>query len=1145
MDVTIDRKLDILLTRVSKVRRWLAAIAILKVIAICLLFASGYIGIYIILDHYLNLGILARITAFVLLISSAGFLLYKLSKLLLVSISYSNAANYIENKNSFNQQLVAAMEYYENSSDYPYSKVLAEQLVSRVCEDSEYFNFDSAVEKWRGYALAAVVFLGIGIVSLYVQHNLAYLKTYMTRLTVPFAAIEPVSTTSLKPLTEDIVAEPESLLKFSAGIEGKLPEEGVFVIQTQLHDSNEIPEPEKIHLKPIHEQDAQPIFETSKFFPETGNFKYRFETGTVHTDWKNIEIREAPEIKSITAEISLPDGKQNYTEQIKNNKLEVIEGSSVKLQVETTSKLDEAKIKELDGRLNTKWLDGKNNFSHTFTVDKQGTIEFGLTDEKGLSNKNVTGLEIVLKTDNPPEFELISPEGDYLATNVSSVPIEFEVKDDFGLNSIQFYLELPDQQPSFFDIPVKPNTKEHKFTHTLEMEEYNLNIGDIIMFYARAEDISTAISSENKISSSEVYFIEIRPYQQYWHLQSTGQDEPSNIPGAASDSLKTILEYTRAFVKKTWALANKPEITSEDRSKLDSIRDDVTYSSDSLEYIRDDPLNAFTDAHKAVINQVLSHFSKAEDLLEQYDASSALESEKKAYEILRKFIIEIDMQMSPPPSGQSVPQEKPDKVKLEESTELSGIEKERVDAEMQKLQQDIEQVEREQKKLKTEFVNFLEQQKEASIKAQAEMKAQQSSAESNKNQTSQDQSSNQQSDMQQSQDSSGQGQSSEQSSDQQSQGSSGQGQSSDQSSDQQSQGSSGQGQSSDQQSQGNSGQGQSSEQSSEQQSQGNSGQGQSSEQSSDQQSQGSSGQGQSSDQSSDQQSQGSSGQGQSSEQSSDQQSQGNSGQGQSSEQSIEQSSDQQSQSSSGQGQSSEQSNYQQSQSNLAHEQARLRMLQAKQAALQDKVEQLKQELNNLPQTTASDEAEKHLDEAIENMEQFQEQMNEARYEPESYNRKANRAVELMDSAQEKLELAEDVIGQSIMGDENEQLAQQAQDAAEQAAQLASSLDESLTEIEREQMLARLESAKRSLERMIKPQLANVSGGGSLQDSGHVLTTDTSKPSDTAREISRKFWSLALELKKQKEQPIEDEPSDVRYYENENEFYENAAKYNQE
>ena len=142
-------------------------------------------------------------------------------------------------------------------------------------------------------------------------------------------------------------------------------------------------------------------------------------------------------------------------------------------------------------------------------------------------------------------------------------------------------------------------------------------------------------------------------------------------------------------------------------------------------------------------------------------------------------------------------------------------------------------------------------------------------------------------------------------------------------------------------------------------------------------------------------------------------------------------------------------------------------------------------------------------------------------------------------------MAEDVIGRSITGNENEQLAQQAQDAAEKAAQIASSLDESLTEKEREQMLAQLESAKRSLEHLTKPHLSNVSGGGSQQGSGHVLTSDTTKPSDIAREISRQFWSIALESKKQQEQPIEDEPSDVRYYENENEFYENAAKYNQE
>jgi len=153
--------LDALVTRVAKVRRWLVALAVLKVAALCLLFVSMYVGVYAWLDHRRNFDEIGRTIAFILLLAGFVLLLYRLRKWLLVHISFSGAANYIENRRSFDQQLVTAIEYYENKQDYPYSRALAEQLVLDVGKDSETFEFDSTVEKWQGYALAAIVLFGL------------------------------------------------------------------------------------------------------------------------------------------------------------------------------------------------------------------------------------------------------------------------------------------------------------------------------------------------------------------------------------------------------------------------------------------------------------------------------------------------------------------------------------------------------------------------------------------------------------------------------------------------------------------------------------------------------------------------------------------------------------------------------------------------------------------------------------------------------------------------------------------------------------------------------------------------------------------------------------------------------------------------
>ncbi|MHC4665474.1 MAG: hypothetical protein ACYS9T_05890 [Planctomycetota bacterium] len=108
MTEVVESKLKKLVARVKKVRRWLVTLAVLKVAALCLIFVSCYIGIYAWFDHRLNFGSTGRIIALALLATGVLFLLYRLAKALLGHISCSRAANYVESKRTFDQQLVTA-----------------------------------------------------------------------------------------------------------------------------------------------------------------------------------------------------------------------------------------------------------------------------------------------------------------------------------------------------------------------------------------------------------------------------------------------------------------------------------------------------------------------------------------------------------------------------------------------------------------------------------------------------------------------------------------------------------------------------------------------------------------------------------------------------------------------------------------------------------------------------------------------------------------------------------------------------------------------------------------------------------------------------------------------------------------------------
>ncbi|MGD8501478.1 MAG: hypothetical protein PVJ86_12570, partial [Phycisphaerales bacterium] len=62
---------------------------------------------------------------------------------------------------------------------------------------------------------------------------------------------------------------------------------------------------------------------------------------------------------------------------------------------------------------------------------------------------------------------------------------------------------------------------------------------------------------------------------------------------------------------------------------------------------------------------------------------------------------------------------------------------------------------------------------------------------------------------------------------------------------------------------------------------------------------------------------------------------------------------------------------------------------------------------------------------------------------------------------------------------------------------------------------------------------------------HVLTRNPNlAPAEAARQMARQFWSIAIDAKRRRQQLIDDIPSDVQFYRQENEFFENAAKFDQ-
>lgn len=713
-----DAILDELVGRVSKVRKRLVIEAILKTLAMGLIVLPIYVALYAWLDHRIHFGPVLRMIALVVLVVCVGWLLLRWARVFSSHISLSRAANYIEGNHSYQQQLVAAIEYYEQQADYPYSRGLAEQMIAQVYRQSQEQDFVCTVKKWPSAISLGVILFAVTCMCFLIGSHYRYYSRYFTRLVNPVSQVEPLPPTELIITSGDIIAEPGETLTLTAAIVGRKPENGMLFIESEMVSSEpnrtELDQRMKIPLLAGVSKDNEPMFSAQMSLRQKGKYRYYFQVGQAESQSQTIQITEFPKIQSVTAEIMATDSMwvKPYTEEVANLSLVVFRGAYVTLKVKTNQPLDKAHVTLPDERQVEGQLQTPDEFIVAFRAKDAGKVEFRLTNTTGLKTREAAVLRINLKEDNPPEFKLISPTSDYIASNVASVPIEFEVSDDFALRSASLNLEFNNGEVIRMPIEgLKKGSRKTTASFLLELEDYDLDISDSIIFYAVASDVDTGIGTANQTAWSTPYFVEIRPYRKLIKqpppsLPST--EKQGMRPSTGHESLMAILEYNRAFLKKTWSLSQKNELTQPDKSRLTAISDDVEHTSSQLTMIRDDPEYEFTDEQIQAISGVITDYEQASRTLVKYQPKQALPPEKHAYHEVRALIREL--MECPPPTGGMKPETR-DKLELKDPVHVTRFEKERIEWQLEKVAQELAELAKEQDKLKAEFVKFFESQK--------------------------------------------------------------------------------------------------------------------------------------------------------------------------------------------------------------------------------------------------------------------------------------------------------------------------------------------------------------------------------------------------------------------------------------------------
>jgi len=726
-----------LVTRVAKVRKRLVSLVLLRSLALIFFSVSIYIMLFAWLDHRTHFGTGARCVALVILVAITVGLLLAFFRRMFINLGLEHAASHIESVRHYQQQLLAAVEYYQQQANYPYSEPLARRMVRQFWVEAKDDDFSTTVPAWKLWLCAAVITVGLVLTGLFAWNHYAYLARYAARLGRPTAALEPLPATRLKSLSGDIIAEPNETVVLQAAIEGRLPQTGKLVIETQAkaqrqtkaETSEPLIEPaydpfKALILQPVEGAvDEDPMFKGKCRFEDTGIYRYRFTAAGAESQWHTIRVCVLPEIERITARISFDAGVRQLTstETVTDFVLSALAGSTAEITVEASCSLESAQVKHLDDRTYPYAVNGSDRFTFVTSLDREGLIEFRLQDTEGLWSRELPPLTVKITEDKRPQFSLLHPDGDCLATNVASVPIRFEIKDDFGIADATLFLEFGDGRSERIPAAISDDTRTAKVDHVLELERYDLDVGDAILFYASATDVTTGPTPHPQPAKSDVMILEIKPYRRKWvQCPDTppcpGRQMQQRDQALVHDRLIEILEYTRAFLKKTWRLANQDRPDESDRTKQVAIADDIEYAAENLELIRDDPRYGFDGTDIEVINGVLDDFELARNELLANRVENAIPPETRAYRALRRLV--DDMIQGDPKGGGSTPKDKPDKIEIKDVQHLTRLERARVEWQLKTLYHRLAEVAKGQEKLNRTFLHFLNDQPKQERRAQ-------------------------------------------------------------------------------------------------------------------------------------------------------------------------------------------------------------------------------------------------------------------------------------------------------------------------------------------------------------------------------------------------------------------------------------------
>ena len=607
-----------------------------------------------------------------------GYLLYKyLVQPLRASLTLRDVALNVErNHPDLEDRLVSAIEFGNRESTDPIEAHMLQRLLEDTVERVKGINFKATIDHSRTrkhVGIAALVVVGCVILSLLFPTEI---HTSLLRVLVPWEKTDPILTTRLAVAPGNARILRGKSLPIHVTVTGKSVEKVVLRygdIGAQQLSTSEVEKNQqqpKTIINMLRNPDDKRGF-AYEIFNIDADMEYAVVANEATSERYTVEVFEMPKVTEISVAYTYPD----YTGlkpvvQTGTGDIRAVIGTQAEIRLTTNKAIQTASIATSQETVSHQQSDltvepysadsqmvisNGNTLTTPIDVVEDGSYAIQLLCIDGFNNEIPIEYTIKAIPDAVPEIVIKEPGRDVKVTKLDEVEIVAEATDDYGIGELKLMYRIGSDELQEFVMESSVSTPivgsgsgadaRHvaEGAYTFYLEEFDVEPGDIISYYAHATDNNTRTGPGE--ASSEIYFIEIRPFNEDFHEGESegepGEAEPNPLSDIISSQKEIIRETSKhshtkpAAVTETYqaAVRKTGEQQTELKEKTQRVVDEFSAAMQGESAVTPEILMNLEDA--------IDRMGEASDHLNAVRPDEAIPPEQEALELLIKVSLEI------------------------------------------------------------------------------------------------------------------------------------------------------------------------------------------------------------------------------------------------------------------------------------------------------------------------------------------------------------------------------------------------------------------------------------------------------------------------------------------------------------------------